>query len=81
MEPTLETGNVLLTDYLSPRFGRVNVGDIVVAKTPKNDYVCKRVVSSSGDRVNYRGRIIPVSCLQFMNIANYANISLAKFAD
>jgi len=60
MEPTLRTGNILLTDHLSPRFGFINVGDIVVAQSPEKHFVCKRITNTAGDRVKYKGNVIAV---------------------
>eukprot|EP00871_Galdieria_phlegrea_P004988 jgi/Galph1/5490/GphlegSOOS_G4133.1 len=46
MEPTLHsTGDVVVFEHLTPRFGSLQVGDVVVAKAPSNphSYVCKRI--------------------------------------
>lgn len=51
MEPTLKTGDIILTDHISPRFGRLSRGDIIVARSPRKpkEHICKRVVAVGGD--------------------------------
>jgi len=51
MEPTLYSNNVLMTDRLSVKLGRVHSGDIVIAKNPTKptQLICKRVLGTPGD--------------------------------
>ena len=54
MLPTFNaTGDIVLMDRLSPRLGRVGVGDIVICKSPTHPHqtVCKRVAALGGGRV------------------------------
>ncbi|KAK7481477.1 hypothetical protein BaRGS_00027239 [Batillaria attramentaria] len=53
MRPTIQPGDVVLTDHLSVSFNKIKVGDIVICRSPKapSDYICKRVVAMEGDRV------------------------------
>ena len=61
MEPTIATKDILLTEQISPRLGRVTRGDVVVARCPLNrQCICKRVVGLAGDQVKYQGQVITV---------------------
>lgn len=53
MEPTIYSNNVLLTEHFTPRFRKVNKGDVIIAKCPTNpkQYICKRVTGLPGDIV------------------------------
>jgi len=53
MEPTLSTGDIILTDQITPRLGQLNRGDIVVARSPRKprEHICKRVIALSGDSI------------------------------
>lgn len=53
MEPTLHSNNVLITEKVSARRGRLDRGDIIVARNPNNprQFICKRVVGMPGDTV------------------------------
>ncbi|KAF3793109.1 Mitochondrial inner membrane protease subunit 1 [Nymphaea thermarum] len=56
MLPTLSiSGDILLVEHLSSRFGRIKVGDVVVATSPLNPQtrICKRVIGLEGDRISY----------------------------
>ncbi|XP_038882983.1 mitochondrial inner membrane protease subunit 1-like [Benincasa hispida] len=56
MLPTLNlTGDFILADRLSTRFGRVGVGDIVLVKSPENPrkVMAKRLMGMEGDSVTY----------------------------
>ena len=33
MEPTLKTKDVIITEQISPRLGRIDIGDVVVARS------------------------------------------------
>ena len=51
MEPTIHPSDVILTNKLTPRFGSLHVGDIVVCKSMTNpdNHVCKRIVGLQYD--------------------------------
>uniref|UniRef100_A0A336MZM0 Mitochondrial inner membrane protease subunit n=2 Tax=Culicoides sonorensis TaxID=179676 RepID=A0A336MZM0_CULSO len=51
MEPTLYSNNVLVTDRMSPRLGKIDRGDVIIAKNPNipNQLVCKRIIGLPGD--------------------------------
>lgn len=53
MEPTLYTNNILLTDKISPRMGKIRRGDIVITKNPMkpDQLICKRVLGTPGDTI------------------------------
>ncbi|TYK13270.1 mitochondrial inner membrane protease subunit 1-like [Cucumis melo var. makuwa] len=56
MIPTLNlTGDFVLAERLSTRFGRVGVGDIVLVRSPENPrkVVGKRLIGMEGDSVTY----------------------------
>ncbi|CAM8990409.1 unnamed protein product [Rhodiola kirilowii] len=56
MLPTLNlVGDVLLTERISARIGKVGVGDVVLVRSPENPMriVTKRVLGMQGDRVTY----------------------------
>nr|CAI5847165.1 unnamed protein product [Callosobruchus analis] len=54
MEPTLHSDDILLAEHISPVVGKINRGDIIIAKCPTNpkQQICKRVVGMPGDRVS-----------------------------
>ncbi|GLV35548.1 egghead [Carabus blaptoides fortunei] len=53
MEPTIFTNNIIFTEHLTPRFRKIERGDIIIAKCPANpkQYICKRVVGLPGDQM------------------------------
>lgn len=53
MEPTLYSNNILVTDRLSPRIGKFDRGDIIIAKNPNlpKQLICKRIVGLPGDLI------------------------------
>mmetsp|Transcript_29790 Transcript_29790/g.102969 ORF Transcript_29790/g.102969 Transcript_29790/m.102969 type:complete len:232 (+) Transcript_29790:38-733(+) len=54
MLPTCsEAGDVVIMERFTPRFGRVKVGDVVIAKSPTNaqQTVCKRVAAVAGEPI------------------------------
>ncbi|XP_034698684.1 mitochondrial inner membrane protease subunit 1-like isoform X1 [Vitis riparia] len=56
MLPTLNlSGDLILADRLSVRFGKVGPGDIVLVRSPQNPrkIITKRVVGMGGDRVTF----------------------------
>lgn len=59
MEPTLETGNLLVTERISKRIQTFERGDIVVAKSPIEPkmFICKRIVGLPGDKIHMKPKI------------------------
>eukprot|EP00262_Sarcandra_glabra_P018263 TRINITY_DN648_c1_g2_i1.p1 TRINITY_DN648_c1_g2~~TRINITY_DN648_c1_g2_i1.p1 ORF type:complete len:168 (+),score=10.72 TRINITY_DN648_c1_g2_i1:237-740(+) len=56
MLPTLNlTGDVVLVDRMSTRFGKIDCGDVVLVRSPENPrkIVTKRVVGMDSDRVTF----------------------------
>jgi inner membrane protease subunit 1 len=61
MEPTVWTRDVLLTEHISPRLGRISRGDVIVARCPLNrQCICKRVVGVAGDEVKFQGQNLTI---------------------
>ncbi|CAG7668170.1 unnamed protein product, partial [Allacma fusca] len=61
MEPTVWTRDVLLTEHISPRLGRIDRGDIIVARCPMDrQCICKRVVGVAGDQFKFQGQQITI---------------------
>jgi signal peptidase I len=60
MAPTLHTGDQLLAERLTPRFGHLERGDLVVFRAPATRaLLVKRVVALAGDRVGLAdGRLV-----------------------
>ena len=60
MTPTLLTGDQILAERLTPRFGHLERGDLVVFKAPATRaLMVKRVVALAGDRVGLAdGRLV-----------------------
>lgn len=56
MLPTFHlTGNLILAERISPRFGKIKTGDIVLVRSPEVPMksVSKRVRAMEGDEVTY----------------------------
>uniref|UniRef100_A0A1B0FYA8 Mitochondrial inner membrane protease subunit n=2 Tax=Phlebotomus papatasi TaxID=29031 RepID=A0A1B0FYA8_PHLPP len=53
MEPTIYSGDVLLTERISCRRNRIDRGDVITAISPNqpSKIICKRVFAISGDRI------------------------------
>jgi len=59
MEPTLQNGNNLIVEKITPRLGKLNYGDIVVIKTPEilapgRDMIIKRIIALFDDEVEIK---------------------------
>mmetsp|Transcript_16842 Transcript_16842/g.19566 ORF Transcript_16842/g.19566 Transcript_16842/m.19566 type:complete len:151 (-) Transcript_16842:355-807(-) len=55
MLPTFNAaGDIVIVEHITPRFGTLKVGDVVLAKSPTNPRktVCKRIRGLGGDTVN-----------------------------
>ena len=69
MEPTLHTGDRILVNKLSVRFGTINVGDIIVFKAPASEHcgdgnfpdLVKRVIGLPGDVMTSKGNTVYVN--------------------
>lgn len=56
MLPTLNlTGDVLLTEHITSRLGRLGLGDVVLVRSPENPRktVTKRILGMEGDAVTF----------------------------
>ncbi|EGD81465.1 inner membrane protease subunit [Salpingoeca rosetta] len=54
MMPTINpSGDILLTETITPRMGKLQRGDVIVAKSVTNpkSLVCKRIIAMEGERV------------------------------
>jgi len=53
MEPNIRNHDILLTEHVSPKLGKLSRGDIVVARSPTNpcQFICKRVIAIPGDHL------------------------------
>lgn len=59
MSPTLKNQNVIIIESITPRFGTVKQGDIVVLKIPellegKQKYAVKRVIAKENQHIEIR---------------------------
>lgn len=63
MEPTIFENDVILTEHISTRMGRFNIGDIVISKNPSNpkERICKRIIGLPGDQIDNGFRSCKVS--------------------
>ncbi|KAK4312890.1 hypothetical protein Pmani_015715 [Petrolisthes manimaculis] len=63
MEPTIFSEDIILTEHITPRFNRINRGDVIIARSPSNPrhHICKRVVALGGDKVKngFHTHIVP----------------------
>ncbi|XP_015877908.2 mitochondrial ATP-independent inner membrane protease subunit 1a [Ziziphus jujuba] len=65
MLPTLNiTGDVVLAEHVSHRFGKVGPGDLVLVRSPDDPRktVTKRIVGVEGDKVTF---LVPMSTHQY----------------
>ncbi|XP_046573783.1 mitochondrial inner membrane protease subunit 1-like [Haliotis rubra] len=53
MEPTIQSGDVVLTEHISTYRTLIQKGDVVITRSPVNPhyFLCKRVVGLAGDNV------------------------------
>lgn len=61
MLPTLSaSGDIVLMERISPRLGKIKVGDVVISKSPTEagQTVCKRVAATEGESVG-GGAVVP----------------------
>lgn len=71
MEPTIFSEDVILTEHISPRFNRIQRGDVIIARSPTNPHhhICKRVTGVGGDKVKngYRIHIVSTPSLSLVS--------------
>lgn len=63
MEPTLETGQLVIVNKLAYRLGKPAIGDIVVfyfPRDPDQEYI-KRIIGLPGDHVTIEGGVVSVN--------------------
>lgn len=56
MLPTMNlTGDVILAEHITSRFGKLSVGDVVLVSSPENPRktVTKRILGLEGDKVAF----------------------------
>lgn len=76
MSPTLQNQNVLIIESITPRFGTIEQGDIVVLRVPellegKQKYAIKRVIAKENQHIEiYSGKVF-VDGIQLAE--NYVN--------
>lgn len=60
MEPTIYSGDIVLTEHVSAILHRYARGDIVIARSPSDPqvFICKRVIALPGDKVD-RKMLVP----------------------
>jgi len=53
MEPTLKSGEILISEHISSKQKKFVNGDIVIVRSPKNPHMhlCKRIVGTPGDKI------------------------------
>lgn len=66
MEPTLETGHILIVEKITQRFGTLKQGDIVSLYVPEQldegkKNIIKRIVALEGDRVEIKDGTVYVN--------------------
>lgn len=59
MQPTLYTGNVIITERITRKFNGLKRGDIIVATSPITPRmsICKRIIGLPGDKLILKQRI------------------------
>eukprot|EP00953_Heterococcus_sp_UTEX-ZZ885_P037563 19293-Heterococcus_DN1.PRE.6 len=71
MLPTInQSGDVVLLDCMTPRWGTLQKGDVVIAHSPTdpNGSICKRVRALAGDTITIPAMYtISIACLQFID--------------
>lgn len=63
MDPTFQTGQFLMVDRISYRFGSPERGDVLVFRYPNNPkvYYIKRVIGLPGETVTLKGGVVTVA--------------------
>src|SRR3989344_4311525 len=63
MDPTFQTGDYILTSRVTYKFRKIERGDVIVFKSPKNpdiEYI-KRIIGLSGDVINISNGVVKVN--------------------
>lgn len=63
MEPTFESGDYIITSKITYKFKRIERGDVIVFKSPKNpniEYI-KRIIGLPGDKIEIRNNEVYVN--------------------
>lgn len=66
MEPTFQTGDYILTSRITYKFRKIERGDVVVFKSPKNpdiEYI-KRIIGLPGDVITIYNGVVKVNNIQ-----------------
>src|SRR3989339_1805142 len=66
MEPTFQTGDYILTSRITYKFRKIERGDVVVFKSPKNpdiEYI-KRIIGLPGDVITISDGVVKVNNIQ-----------------
>ncbi len=66
MDPTFQTGDYILTSRVTYKFRRLERGDVVVFKSPKNpdiEYI-KRIIGLPGDVINISNSVVKVNNIE-----------------
>jgi len=71
MEPTLQNGDQLIIEKISPRIGNIKNGDIVTIYVPEElqpgqDYIIKRVIGIPGDKITIKDGSVYVNGLRLV---------------
>jgi signal peptidase I len=81
MAPTLHTGDQILAERLTPRFGQLERGDLIVFRAPATRaLMVKRVVALAGDRVGLAdGRLVVNGQRQSEDYVDLASVDSVYF--
>ncbi len=66
MEPTFQTGDYILTSRITYKFRKIERGDVIVFKSPKNpdiEYI-KRIIGLPGDVITISNGVVKVNNIQ-----------------
>lgn len=83
MLPTLNlTGDVILAEHLSHRFGKIGLGDIVLVRSPTDPtrMVTKRILGLEGHRLSFSADpLLGDSSVSVVVWVSFTNLSIQKF--
>lgn len=83
MLPTLNlTGDVILAEHLSHRFGKIGLGDIVLVRSPTDPtrMVTKRILGLEGHRLSFSADpLVGDSSVSVVVWVSFTNLSIQKF--
>ena len=78
MIPSLESGNIVITEKLTGYFGRYNRGDIVAFKVSEDKNYVKRIIGIAGDKVKFSDGKIEINGVTLKE--NYLTLDNQKFS-